>query len=312
MRTLYKHLKGLIKRYIAQKLNSKYENPSSSALKPTILSTEKAVDLIISNKYSMSRFGDGDFEVCMGRAIDYQCASKELSFKLLDILQKNQEGLLVGIPDAFGDLREFSISQDMNNLIGREFWRSYLTTKSKRFKLYSIFNMNKIYIDSFISRPYMDYVDKDKSAARFENLKRIWKGRDVVFVEGELSRLGVGNDLFDGAKSIKRVLCPAKNAFSKYNDIFNECCKQDNNVLFIIALGPTATLLASELHAAGFQALDIGHIDIEYVWMKKKANKKIAVENKYTTEVSQGGRDISKLSAFHDDNYLSEVIAKIT
>lgn len=32
-------------------------------------------------------------------------------------------------------------------------------------------------------------------------MKAIWKDRDVVFIEGEKSRLGVGNDLFDNVKA---------------------------------------------------------------------------------------------------------------
>ena len=52
-------------------------------------------------------------------------------------------------------------------------------------------------------------------------MKQIWKDRDIIIVEGELSRLGVGNDLFDNAKDIRRILCPAKNTIDKYNDLQN-------------------------------------------------------------------------------------------
>ena len=37
-------------------------------------------------------------------------------------------------------------------------------------------------------------------------MKGIWEGRDIIFIEGEKSRLGVGNDLFDNAQSIHRIL----------------------------------------------------------------------------------------------------------
>lgn len=50
-------------------------------------------------------------------------------------------------------------------------------------------------------------------------LRSIWDGRDVLIVEGELSRIGVGNDLFDGCHSIHRILCPKTNAFNRYDEI---------------------------------------------------------------------------------------------
>ena len=66
--------------------------------------------------------------------------------------------------------------------------------------------------------------------------------------------------------SIKRILCPEKDAFDKYDNILSEALKQDKTSLFLIALGPTATILASELCDNEFQAIDIGHLDIEYEW----------------------------------------------
>ena len=50
-----------------------------------------------------------------------------------------------------------------------------------------------------------------------KKLKRIWDKKDVVIVEGEKSRLGIGNDLFDNMKSIQRILCPVTDAFNSYN-----------------------------------------------------------------------------------------------
>ena len=41
-------------------------------------------------------------------------------------------------------------------------------------------------------------------------------------MEGAYSRLGVGNDLFDGVQSLQRILCPTKDAFSAYHEILSE------------------------------------------------------------------------------------------
>lgn len=58
-----------------------------------------------------------------------------------------------------------------------------------------------------------------------ENIKRIWLNRDILLIEGEYSRLGVNNDLFSGVRSLQRILCPAKDAYEKYNDILKAAVK---------------------------------------------------------------------------------------
>ena len=53
-------------------------------------------------------------------------------------------------------------------------------------------------------------------------MKKIWDERDVLIIEGYFTRCGIGNDLFNNSKSIKRILCPPKNAFLVYEKIINE------------------------------------------------------------------------------------------
>lgn len=63
-----------------------------------------------------------------------------------------------------------------------------------------------------------------------------------------------------GVKRSGIVLAPATNAFEEYERIYSDCIKYDKNTLFLIALGPTAAVLAYDLYKAGYQALDIGHM----------------------------------------------------
>ena len=112
-------------------------------------------------------------------------------------------------------------------------------------------------------------------------MKRIWDNENVVFVEGVYSRLGVGNDLFNNAKSIKRIICPATNAFEVYDEIIGEVKKQTKDKLVMIALGMTATCLAYDLYKLGYWAIDIGHVDVEYEWWKMGAKKKVPIKGKF-------------------------------
>lgn len=78
----------------------------------------------------------------------------------------------------------------------------------------------------------MDFARKEDSARWFHDMKGIWDNRDIVFIEGEKSRLGVGNDLFDNARSIRRILCPPRDAFERLEDIKQEACKVEKKPCF--------------------------------------------------------------------------------
>lgn len=103
--------------------------------------------------------------------------------------------------------------------------------------------------------------------------------------------------MFDNCKSIQRILCPAINAFSKDDEI--EIKKQDASKLILIALGSTATVLAYDLCIEDYQAIDIGHIDIEYEWFLQGVTEVTPVKNKYVDE-NPDGRIVCEI---HDIKY---------
>src|SRR5699024_2458317 len=102
--------------------------------------------------------------------------------------------------------------------------------------------------NSFISRPYMDMVDKTKSQSYFKKLKRIWKNKNVLIIEGKLTRSGVGNDLFEGVESLERIIAPSKNAFDKYSELLSLSRKYGQGKLILLMLGPTAKGLTFLVH----------------------------------------------------------------
>ena len=70
----------------------------------------------------------------------------------------------------------------------------------------------------------------------------------------------------------------------------------------------TATVLAYDLYKAGYWAVDIGHVDIEYEWFLRKATEKIKIETKYVNEAKDGEKDIQNI---HDEKYESEIVSKL-
>ena len=176
-----------------------------------------------------------------------------------------------------------------------------------KLKLLKIINKKKKYYSSFITRFYSHFKDKSNAPKHIKMLKKIWENRDIIIVEGEKSRIGFGNDLFNNTKSIKRILCPAKHAFRVYDKILNAVLKISKDNLILIALGPTASVLAYDLSQLGYQAVDIGHADIQYELYLRNATNMIKIPYKFNNEFDRG-KNVDDLK---DANYQSQMIEKI-
>lgn len=264
---------------------------------PTVASVEDTVNEIVNGNCSIARYGDGEIKLVAGRDISFQQATPFAVIKLREVLSSDVDGMLVGIADIFGDRSRY-------NEKANEYWKKHLHRFRKVWYRYLI--KGKKYYNASMTRQYITLNDRSQGVDIYNSMKRIWEGKDVVFIEGEKSRMGVGNDLFNGAKSIKRILGPSKQAFSKYDEILAEAEKQDKNCLFLIALGPAATGLAYDLHLKGYQAVDIGHIDVEYEWLLMGAEKKMSLKNKMVFEASEN----TEVEDCTDKLYESQIIAK--
>lgn len=267
---------------------------------PEVYDIEDTLRKLIEKNASISRFGDGELDIMAGRSIPFQKYDDDLAEKMKFILKTEYEDFFVGIPDIFNGL---SIYNDK----AREYYNNHLRNNRKIWA--HLLNSKKQYYCTGMTRPYMDLVNKSNSKKYFELLSQIWNGKKVVIVEGEKSRLGIGNDLFNECQEIKRILCPPTDAFSFYDNII--CAVEDfsKDYLILLALGPTATAMAFDLYKKGYRALDIGHVDIEYEWYRMGASSKIPVKNKYTNEAeSIGGLDVGESI---DKIYHSQIYAKI-
>jgi glycosyltransferase family protein len=269
---------------------------------PKVLSVEKSLLAIIRDKKAVCRFGDGELMCLLGGGIRYQEANPLLASRLKQILSSDERGIEIGLPDVFSTKR-----LSLRTAENQSFWLDHLS--NYRFQWYRSIRRNRTYLNTAISRFYIPFRDKDKSKQNSLLLKRIWQDKSILIVEGEKSRLGVGNDLFDNTEKITRIICPSENAFSKYEQILDTIKKFDRNVLVLIALGPTATVLAYDLGLAGYSAIDIGHVDLEYEWMKRGAPSQIKIEGKYVNEVSNGSVVVENPDK--DNLYWNQICATI-
>lgn len=263
-----------------------------------VLPILESLTYIKKNHASVVRFGDGEIDLMTGHSIPYQEHNDKLAKKLKQILQtKSDENLLVCLPDVFSNMERYNQNAQI-------FWEGHFLKYSN----FYLDNCNSpFYGSTFISRPYIDLVDKSVSETYFSSLKELWKEKDILIVEGATSRSGVGNDLFSEASSIKRIICPSKNAFQYYDEIFQEIEKHGKDRLILIMLGPTAKILVSDLARQGYQAIDLGHIDSEYEWYEMGATYKVKLTNKHTAEFNHDEGIELEL----DQKYQQQIIARI-
>ena len=248
-----------------------------------LYSGDDTMKILLSSKKSICRLGDGELKIITNPNynIGFQKNSNELKSRLESILidRDNNNNVLISV----------SFLDDQNQILGDkkvEIW-NLINNENPKY-IFGAANVTRIlkYIKVF---------------------KKIWDKIDIIIVEGEYTRSGVGNDLFDNARSIKRIICPAKNAFNKYEEIYNYVINNiEKDTLILCSLGPTATILSYDLSKIGYRILDVGHIDIVYEW-RKIGNEKYVIKGKYVNEVN-GGNNIDEIGECYDEDYNSQIL----
>lgn len=250
---------------------------------PKLMDVDDTIEEVLCKGKSLARFGDGEFSAIAGR-VRHRFQSEvdeELGKRLKEVLNSSEERLLIGIANNYGNLDAYSdqAKREIRRYLNREVRKEHL----------QLLDSSRTYCDAYVTRPYVMYADRltEAPVERFAKLKQIWNQKDIVLVEGEQTKVGEGNDLLDNAASITRILGPAENAFHEYDRILKECLAFDKDKLFLIALGPSATVLAYDLCKAGYQAIDIGHLDLEYEWFLKGEGRRVEIPGKYNNEMPQ-------------------------
>lgn len=287
--------------------NIPYEIGLGDITVPRVATIKETVDRLANSKASICRFGDGEFSIMMGCSRQgFQHQDDRLAKRLIEVVNSEECNCLIAIADNYGSLAKYS-NNSKNEI------RYYMTNEVREGHM-RFLRSDRIYYNAYITTPYMLYADRDTEnpLIRFNALKAIWKGKAIIIVEGCLSRLGVGNDLFAACDSIQRILCPAEHAFDCYDAILEASIDAGNkigrdNVVFVIALGPTATVLAFDLYKQGFQAMDLGHVDNDYEYFLHHATERYAIPGKYVNNITR----MEDVSNIKDDLYAQQIVKQI-
>lgn len=252
---------------------------------PSVLTARETLRRVLEEQMSLARFGDGELrQVLLGLNQSIQVPDKDLDLRLTSVLKSRQEKLLVCLPGLLERPDEAIPSAQRT-------WKAHRVLINPMLR--RVLGEKRVFGETQVTRPYIVYQDAQKAHEIFELWKEIFAGRQLLVIEGHLTRLGVDSDLFDRATCVRRILCPATNAFGAYDKILKAALKAPPDSLFVLALGKTATVLAADLAAQGRQALDVGNLDIEYYWFRNRCTTKVPVPGKYTYE-AKGGTQVSR------------------
>lgn len=230
-----------------------------------VMSMDETIDALLMGDKSIVRFGDSDIVMMCGRETIVQDRAPKLGEKIVRLLRCERENLLVGIPDVFEGISQYTQKS-------QRFWKNHLLI------FRHVYVKNCVpgypYCNAFLSRMYYNYADKSLCGPWIARFRRVWDGKRLVVVEGAGTHNGVGNDLLDNAAGVQRIICPPTNAWQAYDRILDACLEMEKDKLFLLSLGSTAKALASDLVDRGYRVIDIGNLDMEYEWFLHGAEKK--------------------------------------
>ena len=190
--------------------------------------------------FSLSRYGDGELKLALGKDAKSQRADPELAAALKRILQAGPGKCLVCIPNIVG-------------VETKPFWASY--TADRYVRLYRQDDGERVlYGSSFVTRPdSAPWIDTPDYWARVIDL---WRDLDVVLVRGSTKSLTAAD--LAHASSVEEIVVSRQHAWADYPELLARLTGEERRV--ILCLGATATVLAYELAARDVQALDLGHV----------------------------------------------------
>jgi hypothetical protein len=200
---------------------------------------------IIQGK-SISRYGDGELKHMAGKRNVSQIFFESLQERLTEVFHSRLPNHIVAIPNVWNGRQFTEVPED------------YI--KSMRRKFYKISDRNHLYGSSYITRG--DLCGYLSWPSYWVLISEIWRDRDVTLVRGHEKRANI--DMMKSARSIYQIAVPSTHAWKNYDKIMVDCLLRPKTDLFLLCVGPTATVLAYDLASVGRQGVDLGHLGLFY------------------------------------------------
>lgn len=115
---------------------------------PIIRPAAELLELLARDRLSLCRFGDGEFEIMRETERPwFQNVNKKLAKRLKEVVCCNASNIVIALADNFGNLEKFT--ENAADAI-----RRYMAGKT-RSSLMQLLDMQKVYYDAYVSRPYI-------------------------------------------------------------------------------------------------------------------------------------------------------------
>lgn len=217
---------------------------------PPVVDEFDTVRTIIKHRSSIGRYGDGELKLCAGYPQKTQHPDPQICKRLRQILWADDKNFLVAIPRIW--------NRDWSDVFSKrtEFWKRYMGSKTLQF-----LKPGKTYYSAFITRP--DAVPELQCDEYWNLCKQMWAGRDLTVLWGG-HKIQKHKDFFDSAATVEYVQGPEIEAWGHYQEMMDAILSKPADRLVLLAMGPTATVMAYDLFKAGRQAIDIGHMPSFY------------------------------------------------
>lgn len=216
------------------------------------LSMMDTMDQLVAGK-SIARWGDGEIKLMVQPEFDlmYQKSNTSLVADLRRMLagyDMTADRLLLALPTVFTTRLWMGIWSENWHVLGPIL---EVSTAS--------------WGNTHISRPpFFQRHGTDAVAA----WRRVWEGKRICVVAGRGSRFELLPELFDNVAGVIRVDSEPSDAYVTLPDLKRRPHDVDDVDLFLLALGPSGTVMAGHLasEAGGArQAIDIGHLASSYL-----------------------------------------------
>lgn len=237
-----------------------------------VLNTDETLTLMENEKISFLRYGDGEIAIMQGGSIPFQEYDPKLAKRLRKLLRTDIDGLKIGLPYYYlhplKHLNDFTAKFAGSLAVQRRF-------------LCKNCNKEMVYVDTCITQVYQTY-EKYDFKKYYRRMQKLLEDRPVTIVcgEGVLDRLE--HKAYEVCKSVEFVTAPSVNAYANYDRLLQDVLKTSKRRLVCIVLGPTAKILAYDLHKKGYQAWDMGHYFKDYdAYMRKKPRTETEITQFY-------------------------------
>lgn len=231
-----------------------------------ILDTEETLRHLQNTNKSFVRFGENEILLMQGKTVPSQKADEKLIRHLTKVLHAKDEELLVGIPHYY-IYPEQKLTPYMEI-------KSLSVAEQRRF-LFKHCRRDRNYIDSGFTQAYHLYRDYGFEE-HFERVAKLFADRDVTLICGEGVPDRLQFKLLDVCRSVEYQYGPSAEAYVEYEKILKAALRIDKDRLVCVALGSTAKPLVYDLHRAGYQVWDIGHLLKDYDAYRRKMPRESA------------------------------------